>query len=53
MSLLPWALALIVVGLLVGMFVPIMFLVAAAGFVLLILVVARGRRGASSTKPPE
>lgn len=48
-----WALTLIVVGVLVGIFVPIMFLVAAAGFVLLILVVARGRRSTPSPNRPE
>ena len=48
-----WALALIAVGILVGVFVPIMFLVAAVGFVLLILVVARGRRSAPSPNRPE
>jgi hypothetical protein len=48
-----WALALIVVGVLVGIFVPIMFLVAAAGFVLLIVVVSRGKQRASSPNRPE
>lgn len=48
-----WALTLIVVGVLVGIFVPIMFLVAAAGFVLLIIVVSRGKRGTPSPNRPE
>ena len=48
-----WAIALIVVGVLVGIFAPVMFLVAAAGFVLLIVAVARRGRGAPSPNRPE
>jgi hypothetical protein len=47
-----WAIAMIVAGVVAGIFAPILFVIALAGVVLLILAVVRGR-GARAPNPPE
>lgn len=47
-----WAIVLIVAGTITGIFAPVLFVVAAAGFVLLILALVRGRQRAQAAAPP-
>ena len=48
-----WAIAMIVAGVLAGIFAPILFVIAVAGVLLLILSLVRGRPGTRSPNRPE